>query len=120
MASLRACFLPNRVIDRFPAGLVVAFWAVAALVVWVTSPFRTLPGPGEIWHALGRLWWQGGMGPEIFTTMRLIGHATLLTVIVSLALSYATVIPFVRPLVGAVSKLRFLGLTGLVFPFTLA
>ncbi len=30
-----------------------------------------------------------------------------------------TVVPFMRPLVEAASKLRFLGLTGLVFPLTL-
>jgi NitT/TauT family transport system permease protein len=59
------------------------------------------------------------MGPEMFTTLKLIGHATLLTVVISLALSYATVVPFFRPLVETVSKLRFLGLTGLVFPFML-
>ncbi|HEY2511737.1 MAG TPA: hypothetical protein VGI39_12805, partial [Polyangiaceae bacterium] len=45
--------------------------------------------------------------------------ATLLTVVISLLLSYATVLAFLRPLVEAVSKLRFLGITGLVFPFTL-
>lgn len=120
MKSLAASFLPNRVIDRATAGLIVSFWAASALLVWVTSPFRTLPVPREIWQALGKLWWEGGMGPEIFTTMKLIGHATLLTVIISLALSYATVVAFLRPVVEAVSKLRFLGLTGLVFPFTLA
>jgi NitT/TauT family transport system permease protein len=120
MKSLGAAFLPNRVVDRTTTGLIVAFWAGAALIVWVTSPFKTLPGPAEIWRALGTLWWIDGMGPEIFTTMRLIGHATLLTVLISLTLSYATVIAFLRPVVEAVSKLRFLGLTGLVFPFTLA
>jgi NitT/TauT family transport system permease protein len=36
-----------------------------------------------------------------------------------MTLSYAVVVPFFRPLIVAVSKLRFLGLTGLVFPFTL-
>jgi NitT/TauT family transport system permease protein len=118
--KLPAAFLPNRAIDRTTSGLIVAAWAGATLLVWIFSPFQTLPTPGEIWHALGELWWQGGMGPEIFTTMRLIAHATLLTVVISLVLSYATVIPALRPAVAGVSKLRFLGLTGLVFPFTLA
>jgi NitT/TauT family transport system permease protein len=59
------------------------------------------------------------MGPELFTTLRLIAHATVLTVLISLSLSYLTVIPFFRPLVEGISKLRFLGFTGLVFPFTL-
>jgi len=119
MTRLAAAFLPNRVVDRATAGLLVAFWTGAALLVWFLSPFKTLPTPIEIWRALGELWWQRGMGPEIFSTMKLIGHATVLTVILSLLLSYATVIAFLRPVVQAVSKLRFVGITGLVFPFTL-
>jgi NitT/TauT family transport system permease protein len=120
MTKLGAAFLPNRVVDRATASLIVAIWSGAALLLWLFSPWKTLPTPGEIWHALGELWWQRGMGPEIFTTMRLIAHATFLTVVISLLMSYATVIAFLRPAVEAASKLRFLGITGLVFPFTLA
>jgi NitT/TauT family transport system permease protein len=116
---LARIFLPNRAVDRATMLGLVAAWAVAAFVVWVASPWQSLPGPGEVWAAFGRLWWHGGMGPELFTTLRLITHALLLTVIISLALSYLTVVAFFRPLVAAVCKLRFLGLTGLVFPFTL-
>lgn len=119
MSRFANAFLPNRAIDRTTSAILVAFWAAAALLVWIGSPFKTLPTLGEVWRALGHLWWDAGMGPEIFTTMRLIGHATFLTVVISLLLSYATVIAFLRPFVEAVSKLRFLGLTGLVFPFTL-
>lgn len=119
MSRIASAFLPNRAVDRSTAGLIVAVWVAAALLVWVASPFKTLPTPMEIWHALGELWWERGMGPEIFSTMRLIAQATLLTIAISLTLSYATVVAALRPLVQAVSKLRFLGLTGLVFPFTL-
>ncbi|MDB4993524.1 MAG: Urea carboxylase-related transporter, permease protein [Myxococcaceae bacterium] len=90
-----------------------------AVVLWVASPFKTLPTPIEIWRAIGELWWQGGLGPELFTTLKLIAHATLITTALALVLAYATVVPFMRPLVEAASKLRFLGLTGLVFPLTL-
>ena len=112
-------FLPNRAVDRATLVGLVAAWGVAAFVVWLASPWQSLPGPGEVWTALGQLWWRGGMGPELFTTLKLITHALLLTVLISLALSYLTVIAFFRPLVAAVCKLRFLGITGLVFPFTL-
>jgi NitT/TauT family transport system permease protein len=112
-------FLPNRAVDRPTMLALVAFWAVAAFIVWLSSPWASLPGPGEVWHALGQLWWKGGMGPELFTTLKLITHALLLTIAISMALSYLTVIAFFRPLVAAVCKLRFLGLTGLVFPLTL-
>ena len=84
----------------------------------MTSPL--LPGAGEVWHALGDLWWRGGLGPELFATLKLVAAGLAVTVIVSFALAYATVIPFVRPIVRVLTKLRFLGLTGLVFPFTLA
>ncbi len=84
----------------------------------MTSPL--LPGPGEVWHALVDLWWRGGLGPELFATLKLVAAATSVSIVLSFALAYATVLPFVRPVVQALSKLRFLGLTGLVFPFTLA
>jgi NitT/TauT family transport system permease protein len=112
-------FLPNRAVDKATMMGLVAVWVVAALAVWMASPWESLPGPGEVIDALGRLWWKHGMGPELFTTLKLITHALVLTVIVSMLLSYLTVIAFFRPLVAAASKLRFLGVTGLVFPFTL-
>ena len=113
-------FRPNRVVGSTTMLLLASFWVVAFLGIWLTSPFATLPKPVELWRALGTLWWEYGMGPEMFTTLRLIAHAVLFTVGISLLLSYLTVLPFFRPLIAAASKLRFLGLTGLLFPFTLA
>lgn len=116
---MRDAFLPNRILKGSTTGLIIGAWVLAALAAWMLSPFASLPKPVEVWRALGSLWWQRGMGPELFVTLRLILHATAITVIVSLGLAYASVIPVVRPLVAGVAKLRFLGLTGLVFPFTL-
>jgi len=118
--SLKNAFLPNRSIDRTIALGLVAFWLAMALLAWVASPWKTLPGPGEVWNALGALWMQSGLSQELFTTLKLIGHALVLTVVISMALSYATIVPLFRPLVEGISKLRFLGLgSGLVVPFTL-
>jgi NitT/TauT family transport system permease protein len=117
--ALANLFLPNRVLDPALTFVVLFAWVLAAGIVWFSSPWETLPNPREVWGALGELWWQLGLGPELATTMKLIGHSVLLTVAVSMMLSYATVIAALRPAVVAVSKLRFLGLTGLVFPFTL-
>jgi len=117
--TLKNAFLPNRAIDKKMAFGIVAFWIAIALLVWFTMPFATLPSPGEVWHALGHLWSEEGMSQDMFVTLKLLFHALFLTVVISLVLSYATVIPFMRPVVEGVSKLRFLGLTGLVIPFTL-
>jgi NitT/TauT family transport system permease protein len=118
-APLKNAFLPNRPIDKKIAFALVAGWLGIALVLWLASPFASLPGPGEVWRALGEMWWEGGMGPELFTTLRLIFHSLAITLVISLLLSYATVLPVMRPAVEAVCKLRFLGITGLVVPFTL-
>ncbi len=118
-SRLLDAFLPNRAVDAKTMGALIAFWTVVGLVLWVRSPFESLPRPMEVYRALRTLWWEQGLAPELFSTMRLIGHALLVTVLISLALAYGTVFAFFRPLVEAASKLRFLGITGLVFPFTL-
>jgi NitT/TauT family transport system permease protein len=119
-SSLKNAFLPNRSVDRTIALGLVAFWLAMAMLAWAASPFKTLPGPGEVWNALGGLWMQSGLSQELFTTLKLIAHALVLTVVISMAMSYATIVPLFRPLVEGISKLRFLGLgSGLVVPFTL-
>src|SRR5262249_21522186 len=61
-----------------------------------------------------------GLGRELLASLALNVEALALTLLISLALAYATVIPALRPAVGAVSKGRFLGLTGLTLVFMLA
>jgi NitT/TauT family transport system permease protein len=109
--ELVRAFQPNRAINRRTWLLLVTVWVVALFVVWMTTPYASIPKPRELWTALGSLWWEHGMGPEMGTTLKLITHSLFLTVVISLGLSYATVIPFFRPLVAGLSKLRFLGIT---------
>ena len=112
--------VPHRNVPTRTSVMLVGAWVLAALVVWSASPAKTLPTPSEVFTSLRHLWWEGGLGPELFTTLRLIAWALACSVAISLALAWASVVPVVRPVTLAVSKLRFLGLTGLVFPFTLA
>lgn len=116
---LQSALLPNRLVDERIWAALIATWALAALLCWVSSPWAALPGPLEVARALRALWFEQGLGPELFTTLKLVAVALGVTVVLSLGLSYASVIGALRPLVLAVSKLRFLGLTGLVVPFTL-
>jgi NitT/TauT family transport system permease protein len=119
MSELGSAFLPNRVLRRSTTGFLVGAWVLGALLLWSMTPFEVLPKPLECFAALKTLWWHHGMGPELFTTLKLIAHATLITVATSLALAYASVLPAIRPFVQGVAKLRFLGLTGLTVPFML-
>jgi NitT/TauT family transport system permease protein len=65
-----------------------------------------LPKPGEVLNAFGDLWEQG-LGAELITSFYLNIQAIAVSTVVSLLLAYATVMPFFRPIVALLSKLRF-------------
>jgi NitT/TauT family transport system permease protein len=110
---------PNRAVSPATMRLIVLVQAAAALLFWWTSPVAVLPNPAEVMTALRRLWFQEGLGRELITSFSLNLEALGLTLLISLALSYLTVVPVFRPVASAVSKGRFLGLIGLTFVFTL-
>jgi len=113
-----AVFAPNAVLDKKAVRALVAVQVIIVLVLWFFSPFALLPKPGEVWSAFGDLWEQG-LGAELITSFYLNLQAIAVSTIVSLLLAYATVMPFFRPIVALLSKLRFLSLVGLTFFFTL-
>lgn len=113
-----AVFAPNAVLDKKAVRALVVVQVIIVLVLWFFSPFALLPKPGEVWSAFGELWEQG-LGAELITSFYLNIQAIALSTIVSLLLAYATVMPFFRPIVALLSKLRFLSLVGLTFFFTL-
>src|SRR3989338_3391386 len=114
-----AAWIPNRVISKKALFTIVAVQAALALLVWINSPFEVLPKPGEVFAACGNLWMHQGLSHEIWTSLMLNVKALVYTLVISLALSYLTVLPAMRPIVTVISKGRFLGLIGLSFVFTL-
>lgn len=119
MNALKEAFLPNRAISPMTLRIIVAFQAAVALLIWINSPFPILPQPDEVLRAFRTLWFEQGLGRELFTSFMLNLQALGLTLIIALLLSYATVVPFFRPIALAVSKGRFLSLIGLTLVFTL-
>lgn len=119
VAAALAAFLPNRAVSRGVMQLIVAVEALLALAVWLKSPFKVLPRPDEVAHALHALWMQQGLGQELATSFKLNLEALLWSSVISLGLAYLTVLPVFRPLVAALSKGRFLSMVGFTFVFTL-
>lgn len=111
-------FSPNAVLNRNAVRLLVISQVLVALLLWVFSPFVLLPKPGEVWDAFVDLW-QQGLGAELITSLYLNIQAIIVATALSLLLAYAAVMPFFRPIVVLLSKLRFLSLVGLTFFFTL-
>ncbi|MGA3023783.1 MAG: nitrate ABC transporter permease [Bryobacteraceae bacterium] len=111
-------FAPNAVLSRNTVRILVATQVAIVLLLWAFSPWVLFPKPIEVLGALGDLW-QEGLGTELITSFYLNLEAVALATVVSLLLAYATVMPFFRPIVALLSKLRFLSLVGLTFFFTL-
>jgi NitT/TauT family transport system permease protein len=111
-------FRPNRSVALPTSVLYAAASAATFLFAWQVSA-SSIPKPAEVWAALGTLWHDKGLFDQLATSFALnlqaIGWATLIT----LGLAYLTVLPAVRPLVAALSKLRFTGMVGWAFVFTL-
>src|SRR2546430_2280641 len=109
---------PNRVISKQTLRWLIGFQVLMLFFIWLFSPTVFLPKPKEVFQALGEMWMQG-LGGELITSFFLNLQAIALSTILSLALAYLTVIPFFRPIVTLLSKLRFLSMVGLTFFFTL-
>jgi NitT/TauT family transport system permease protein len=109
---------PNRVISRQTLRWLIGFQLLMLFFIWVFSPTVFLPKPKEVFQALSEMWMEG-LGAELITSFYLNLQAIALSSILSLLLAYLTVIPFFRPIVTLLSKLRFLSMVGLTFFFTL-
>jgi NitT/TauT family transport system permease protein len=105
-------FLPNRTVSRGTMRLIVLVEALAFLIVWIRSPFAILPRPDEVLQALRHLWLKEGLGPELITSFTLNLQALGWSTLITLLLSYSTVIPVMRPIVSAIARGRFLSLAG--------
>lgn len=105
-------FLPNRAISSHTLRLIIGVEVLLALTLWIFSPFKVLPQPDEVWRALQNLWLTAGLGQELAVSFGLNLKALAWSSLISLLLAYLTVIPIFRPIVTAISKGRFLSLTG--------
>ena len=112
-------FSPNKSLSNSTAFKLITTQTAMLLLFWCFSSSVFLPTPMETLRALGELW-KEGLGFELITSFYLNLQSIGAALVVSLLLAYATVIPFFRPLVTFLSKLRFLSLAGLTFFFTMA
>lgn len=118
MKDLKKAFLFNESISKQSFMILVWAQVFIALLIWMFSPFVFLPTPAETYKAFLKLW-SGGVVNELMISLHLNIKAIGVATLVSLILSYLTTIPFFRPIVGFLSKLRFLSMVGLTFFFTM-
>jgi NitT/TauT family transport system permease protein len=118
MEAIRHACTPNKTVSKQVVAGIVLFWIVTFLVFWTVAAPKIIPRPFEVLGSFAPLWKQGII-VELWRSFATNVKALFLASVISLGLSYLTVLPAVRPLVEAIAKMRFLGLTGLTLIFTL-
>ncbi len=114
---VRSWFVPNYRLNATPLKIMLLIQLVIFFGVWFAVDVPFLPTPIEI----GEAWWRlvnDGLMYELATSVTLSLEATLITLIISLLLVYAGVMPFFRPWTSLFSTFRFNGLVGLTLFFT--
>lgn len=118
-AGVFGIFSPNAVVSVGVMRILIALQVGVFFVIWLSSPYKALPRPGEVWTALGNLWLTQGLARELITSFLFNLQALAWSAAISLSLAYLTVLPFFRPIVNAISRGRFLSLVGFSLLFTL-
>jgi NitT/TauT family transport system permease protein len=118
--SFAAAFLPNRVLSPAAMQIMIILQIVIAVGLWSLSRYEVLPRPAEVLASLPNLWMQQGLARDLWASFLLTVTALFWTTVISLGLSYLTVLPFFRPIAAAISKGRFLSLAGFSVIFTVS
>jgi NitT/TauT family transport system permease protein len=115
-----SAFRPNTSLTTRAWLTVLAIEAALLLTVWSMGGAVLVPGPVDTVKALGQLVTQDGLLYELLVSMKVNAEAIALSTAISLALSYLTVLPVMRPFVEFCSKGRFFSLAGWMVVFTMA
>lgn len=117
MENIVAIFTPNRAISKRSALVIVCTWIAAMLSFWTCCTSALIPNPIQVIESL-RTVWQEGIYYHLIASLKVNLSALFWSTVISLGVTYLTVVPFFRPLANMIVKLRFLGLAGLVMVFT--
>jgi len=118
MPALGPALRPNQWVSRQTYLAIAAAWAVVVLLLWLFGA-GFFPTPGRVFAALRVLIAEGGLLGELLTSLTLFAEAQALAALLSMGLAYLSVVPALRPIIGALTKARFLSLVGLTFVFTM-
>ena len=93
-----------------------AIWVALFLGLWFINPIASLPTPGEVFNAFGRLYRaeqaSQGLVYNVYTTLKLNVVGLLYSSVISLLISYLSVIPVFNPFNRMVQWLRYIPVIG--------
>lgn len=119
MNDLAKIFEPLRILSKRNMLILIIVQAVLALLAWQLSGGGLIPTPTKVVAAIGRIFSAPDFIDNLFGSLGLTVKGMLISIIITLVVSYLSLIPFFQPLARFIIKCRYLTLTGLTFFFIL-
>lgn len=100
--------------------LIILFWVLVIFGSWgiySTNESHMFPTIKQVIVGFQDLW-KAGLITHIGSSLSLCGKAVLLSIVISLMFVYLSPLPLIKPISNAISKFRYLPLTGIAFYIT--
>jgi ABC-type nitrate/sulfonate/bicarbonate transport system permease component len=114
---LKKWFRPFEVVSRSQSLVITLIWIAIVFLYWIISSSGTkhlFPTPSQVWDGFQSLY-REGLVVHIVSSLGLFLKAILLAVLASLAIIYLSPLPAIKPIAVALSRFRYLPLTGITF-----
>ncbi|MBI3650628.1 MAG: hypothetical protein HY231_06220 [Acidobacteria bacterium] len=95
-------------------------WLALFLLVWFINPIPSLPNPFEVVQAFGKMYntqGSGGLVYNVYTTLKLNLVGLLYSALLSLLISYLSILPILQPFNKIVQWLRYIPIIGFYLVF---
>ncbi len=119
MKNVKSFFEPFGVVSKSKMMLLVFIQIAFVLALWQWLGGGLIPSPGKISLRILEIIKSGDFWDNFLMSLTLTLKGMFIALIIALAISYLSLVPFFRPLAKFVIKCRYLTLTGLIFLFTL-
>ncbi len=111
-------FKPFGVLSNRNMLILIFVQIVLALIIWQLSGGGLIPGPGKVGARALQIINSRDFWDNFMSSLMLTLKGMSIALVLSLVISYLSLLPFFRPLAKFVIKCRYLTLTGLIFLFT--
>ncbi len=118
---MKNLFRPFEIITKNQSILITVSWILLTVLTWVITTSGTkhlFPNPSQVWDGFVSLY-KEGLVVHIASSLGLCFKAILISLFVSLIIAYLSPLPALKPLAVALSKIRYLPLTGITFYLTI-
>lgn len=117
---MKKLFAPFAQLNRQTIISLIIAELIIALSIWHFSASGGLiPTPGRVGTSIIKITTTSIFWDNFFSSLSLTFNGMLISIIIALIVSYASLIPVFAPVAKFIVKCRYLTLTGLIFLFTL-